>query len=158
MTPPDLDRLESLIHRTLRSLPDRPAPRTLEARVTAALDRQADLPWWRRSFSRWPQSARYGVFATAAASAALLVLFSRGPFATRAFGALAEGFPWIVAAQSVGAGLLETGRSVATAIPPTWIYGAAILLTGCYALLIGLGAAVYRTFYRRRPALAAVSP
>lgn len=56
-------RLERLLDRTLRGLPVRRAPATLESRVLAELARRAALPWWRRSFVHWPQAAR-AVFAS----------------------------------------------------------------------------------------------
>ena len=64
MTP---DELEKFIHRTLRSLPDRRAPATLEARVAAALEARAAIPWWHKSWTYWPQWVR-----------ALFVLFCGG--------------------------------------------------------------------------------
>lgn len=45
------EKLERLIHRTLRDLAPRRAPRTLEARVFAELERRAALPWWRQSYA-----------------------------------------------------------------------------------------------------------
>lgn len=37
--------LEKLIHQTLRALPDRKAPRSLEHRVLAAIAARQALPW-----------------------------------------------------------------------------------------------------------------
>ena len=51
-------QLARLFERTLRDLPLRRAPSTLEARVLSELRRRASLPWWRRSFSHWPALAR----------------------------------------------------------------------------------------------------
>jgi hypothetical protein len=34
------------------------------------------------------------------------------------------------------------------AIPPGWVLGATTLLVGSYALVLGLGAAAYRTFFK----------
>ena len=43
--------LEKLIHQTLRSLPARRAPLSLESRVRAAIEARAALPWWKQSFA-----------------------------------------------------------------------------------------------------------
>ena len=51
------DELERFIHQTLRALPDRKAPGTLEARVLAEVERRAAIPWWHKSWSYWPQPA-----------------------------------------------------------------------------------------------------
>ena len=83
MKDPDL---ENFIHQTLRSLPDRPAPRSLESRVLAAIEARAALPWWKQSFAQWPVAARfvwlYGIIAVVAGSYAML--FSLGATAYRA--------------------------------------------------------------------------
>jgi hypothetical protein len=39
-------KLERLIHETLRELPARQAPSSLENRVLAELARRTALPWW----------------------------------------------------------------------------------------------------------------
>jgi hypothetical protein len=157
MPSPDPEKLERLIHRTLRELPDRPAPRSLAARVEAALAQRAASPWWRRSYADWPRGLRYAVLFLGVLAAAALVVVSRSPIGARAFGALAVSFPWIALLQTLGASLLETMHGVFDAIPAAWLYSGLVLLVACYALLLGLGAAVYRTFFRR-PALHPLSP
>ena len=52
------DRLERLTAEVLRELPPRRAPRTLEARVLAELERRAAKPWWQSSFMEWPALVR----------------------------------------------------------------------------------------------------
>lgn len=47
-------KLEELIHRELQKLPERRAPETLIPRVLAAIQAQAERPWWRQSWSAWP--------------------------------------------------------------------------------------------------------
>ena len=54
--------LEKFIHQTLRALPARRAPHSLESRVRAAIAARAALPWWRQSFARWPLAARVAFF------------------------------------------------------------------------------------------------
>jgi hypothetical protein len=157
MPSPDPEKLERLIHQTLRALPDRPAPSTLEASVVAAIGRREALPWWRRTYADWPPSLRCAFLLVAIVAAAALVAFSRSPVAAKAFSRVALSFPWIAFLQSIGASLMDTARIVFDAIPAAWIYSTVVLLAGCYALLIGLGAAVYRTYFRRRPALRSLS-
>jgi hypothetical protein len=157
MPSPDPEKLESLIHDALRALPTRPAPFTLEPRVATAIARRAALPWWRRAYADWPRGWRYAFLLMLALAVTALFAFGRSPASAQAFSAVALSFPWIAFLHSIGASLLETVRIVFGAIPPAWIYSAIVLLAGCYALLIGLGAAVYRTFFRRRPALRPLS-
>src|SRR5687768_72038 len=54
----DHEKLENLIGQVLHEQPLRRAPRTLEARVFAALERRAAVPWWHKSFMHWPVAAR----------------------------------------------------------------------------------------------------
>jgi hypothetical protein len=157
MSSPDPDKLERLLHQTLRALPDRPAPATLEASVVAALGRRAGLPWWRRPYTHWPRSLRVAFLIVAILAAVALVAFGRSPVAARAFSRVALSFPWIAFLQSIGASLMDTARIVFDAIPAAWIYSTVVLLAGCYALLIGVGAAVYRTYFHRRSALGSLS-
>ena len=58
MTPESEKNLEQLISRTLRDLPPRRAPRSLESRVLAALEHQAVIPWYHKSWSYWPAAIR----------------------------------------------------------------------------------------------------
>jgi hypothetical protein len=51
-------KLERLIHRELRSLPDRPAPESLLPRVMAAIRERQSLPWWARPWTSWPRGAQ----------------------------------------------------------------------------------------------------
>src|SRR4051812_41007428 len=58
MNPHDEQKLERLIHQTLREIPARRAPRSLEQRVMAELERRASQPWWKQSVVRWPMGPR----------------------------------------------------------------------------------------------------
>jgi hypothetical protein len=146
--PPDTDRLEGLLDRTLRRLPLRRAPRTLEARVLGELNRRASQPWWRRSFTHWPHAARAGFVATGVALAGLVLLGgSRLAMALRTLEVAGPASAWLrrVAAGAGAAGNLAA--SLADAIPQGWLdlgLAAAIVL---YACLFGLGAAAYRMLY-----------
>ena len=135
-----IDPLERLFERTLHQLPLRCAPPTLESRVVGELERRAGLPWWRRSFTHWPLLARAGFLVI---SGLLIKLTLVGAAAV----ADVRSLPW---ARQVG-GLMASGGSLATllahAAPPDWLYGGIAVCAVLYAVLFGLGAAVYRTLY-----------
>jgi hypothetical protein len=146
----DFDSLEQRLHRGLRQLPAREAPRTLEARVLAELARCGALPWWRRSYAHWPVGVRYAFIVILAAAAAGVLLFSRSAVTAEAVSSLATHFPWIAFLQSLVASLRDTASAIFDAVPNAWLYGAGAVLALCYAALFGLGTALYRVFYRPR--------
>lgn len=147
------DPLEALIHRTLRTQPLRRAPRALEARVFAALARQAALPWWHKSYAFWPAPMRAAFFVLSAIAAAALVagiyLLSRGASA-QLMREVASRFGWLAVVRQLFAAAAETSSVVWRAIPPLWLVGGAALLVSAYATLIGVGAVAYRTFSTAR--------
>ena len=140
-------RLEKLVDRALRAQPLERAPRSLERRVFAEIERLAALPWWHKSFSSWPIAARVAFlvasvgFVKVALDVAIWLVF---PFETTTSPIdLPPEMSWI---QTVIAALAITFRSV----PPTWLYGAIGLLAIAYAALFGVGATVYRTLHAAR--------
>lgn len=146
MNPQDADRLESSIHRVLRSVPDRRAPAGLQARVLAEIARRQALPWWRKSFAHWPAFVRALFFSGSAVAAALvaagLLYVMRGPGAGVA--GAAESFAWIRAAWNFVASADSSIRQVYAAIPRIWLFGAVALIGSLYALLGAIGATAYR--------------
>ena len=139
---PTPEDLEKLLHRALRDLPDRRAPLTLETRVLAEIGRRAERPWWRRSYLHWPAPMRGGFLVLSAAAAAGTVagLFrlGQGPGTGLWNETVWQRFGWLI---SVGTDLFR-------AIPPFWLYGGLAVLVACYAVLIGVAAAAYRTFFK----------
>jgi hypothetical protein len=135
------DRQESLFDRTLRELPPRRAPSTLESRVLRELERRAALPWWRRSFSHWPVPAR-AVF-LAICLALIRLAFVGGAMAAAGVGSLTWARRFAVLMVSAG----NLAASLARIAPPAWFYDGIAVCAVLYALLFGLGAAVYRTLY-----------
>lgn len=135
------DFLQQLLDRTLRELPLRRAPPTLQARVIGELERRAALPWWRRSFAHWPLPAR----------AAFLVLC--GALIRLAFvggTAAVAGVDSLVWARQAGILLMSLGNvaaAIARISPPHWLYEGAAVCGALYAVLFGLGAMVYRLLY-----------
>jgi hypothetical protein len=146
--------LEKLIHQTLRALPDRRAPHSLESRVLTAINRQAALPWWRQSFLQWPMLVRCGFILVSgglvkvALMAAVWVLagFDGAQF-TDAF---ATPYAWFQQAEAVFGGVTGFFTLLFRNIPPLWLYGGLAFLASLYAMLFGLGAAAYRSLYANR--------
>ncbi len=154
MKSPDDEKLERLIHRTLRELPARRAPHSLEARVLAELERRAALPWWRKSFAHWPMAARVA-FLVAGAGAVAFVLYAAGfvqtGFDSARLAALSTQLSTFAdAALTVGRGIGEFGHAIGRSLPPLWLYGGLAFVGAMYAALFGLGAAAYRTLYVNR--------
>jgi hypothetical protein len=145
MPPHEPKDAERRIHEVLRALPHRPAPRTLEQRVMAELQRRESRPWWRRSYIFWPMALRSAFLLVAAATA---VALAAGPH--RVFDALARRFEWIASLQSLEESLVGMAQDVFHAVPPAWFYIGLGTVAVCYAALAGLGAAAYRIFVKPR--------
>ncbi|HME39561.1 MAG TPA: hypothetical protein VKG63_11450 [Steroidobacteraceae bacterium] len=145
---PSETELERLLDRTLRALPLRRAPPTLESRVLGELERRAAQPWWRRSFSHWPLFARLGFVVTAAALAGLALLGGSWPgTALQSLQVAGPASTWLQPAAAITGAAGSVAASLVNSIPQTWIdlgLGAAVVL---YATLFGLGAAAYRMLY-----------
>jgi len=134
------EALERLLGRALRDLPLRRAPATLESRVFGELQRRAALPWWRRSFAHWPPLAR-AVFLVIC-GALIKLAFLGGATAV----AGARSLSW---AREAGMLVASAGNlaAVIAHTPPAWVYEALAVCAVLYAILFGLGAAVYRALY-----------
>jgi hypothetical protein len=133
--------LERLVDRALRELPLRRAPLTLESRVIGELARRAALPWWRRSFAYWPLLAR-AVFLVIC-GALLRLAFLGGATAVAGVRSLS----WTRELGAIAASAANLAALVAHTVPPTWAYEGIAVCAALYAVLFGLGAAVYRTLY-----------
>ena len=149
MNPGNNDKhVEEMVHQALRELPARRAPRSLEQRVLAEIERRAALPWWRKSFTHWPAPARAG-FVIVCAALVVLALVGRvwmmagfDPAALKP--AFAQPFVWIeslwVAVRAVAGSFEIVFRN----IPPAWLYGSLVFFGSMYAALFGLGAAALK--------------
>jgi hypothetical protein len=147
MTSEHQDNLERLVDRALRAQPALQAPRSLEARVFAEIERRAAQPWWHKSFSSWPIAARLAFLVASVGFAKLgldVAIWLVSPFETTTSPFdLPPEMSWV---QTVIAALAITFRS----LPHTWLYGAIVLLAIAYATLFGIGATVYRTVHAAR--------
>jgi len=148
------DELERFIHRTLRSLPDRHAPATLESRVLAAIESRAAIPWWHKSWACWPSWVRT-VFVLFCGSLAGLIIYGSMVLrpdvdATQLNTTFAPVLNLIRSVASLGRGFADCVAVIGRNIPSMWLYGAVLFVGGLYAMLFGLGAAAYRTLSANR--------
>ena len=135
------DASERLLDRALHELPPRRAPLTLETRVYSEIARRAALPWWRLSFVHWPLLARAAFLVIC--GGLIRVAFLGGASAIAALRSLS----W---AREVGEIMVSAGNLAALLArisPPAWVYAGIAVCAVLYAVLFGLGAAVYRTLY-----------
>lgn len=146
-------KLERLIQKTLRELPTRRAPGSLENRVFAELERRAALPWWRKSYAHWPLPARCAFLLGSAAvlkaviMAAIWVMvgFETGPFNE----AFSSSYAWAHAIGDFMHSVVEFGGAVLSTVPRFWLYAGGVCLASMYATLLGLGAFTYRLFHAK---------
>jgi len=145
--------LEQAIHRELRALPLRPAPRTLESRVLAEIERRATVAWYHRSWSYWPMPVRavFLVLGTAFAAVAVAAFYrlSQGAAAETVLHDVATGFGWFTRLVAAVSWTFNIIQQLVAAIPPLWLYGGLAFIGSLYAVFVGVGAAAYRYLYRR---------
>jgi hypothetical protein len=137
------DDLERFIDRTLRELPQRQAPRTLESRVLAELARRAALPWWRRHFMHWPLIARVAFLLASFGSVTVMWIFT----STDVFRDSTSPPTWIRSLSHVTSSMIDLSASLVGMIPPALLYSALAFCVLLYGTLLGLGAVGYHTLY-----------
>jgi hypothetical protein len=144
--PEEWDRL---LDRTLRELPLRRAPSTLETRVFGELARRAALSWWRRSFAHWPHLARATFLVIC--GALIMVAFVGGDTVVATVRALLDSgalsLPWLHQAWVLVGSAGNLVALLARIVPPAWAFAGIAAGALLYAVLFGLGAAVYHTLY-----------
>lgn len=149
MTP---EELEKFIHQQLRGLPDRPAPRSLESRVMAALQHQAVIPWYHQSWSYWPAPLRMAFLVVAVgATVAVLAGFYLGfnaPEASAVVAQASERLSIFSRIYHVANWISAFCTQVVGSIPPLVLYAGLAVIAAIYATFLGLGAAAYRALYR----------
>jgi len=151
MMKPNPEDLEKLIHDSLRSLPERRAPRSLEDNVWAAIQAQQAQPWWRQSFGHWPMAVRAGFLAFTGLLAATLIA-SIIHWGGQVDTASALSGPEMILAKITGFGsaLHRIWALVLRAIPAVWLYGGLAFIAVMYVTLIGVSATAYRTLISKR--------
>ena len=151
MSKPNPEDLEKLIHESLRSLPERRAPHSLEANVWAAIEAQQSLPWWRQSFAHWPMAARATFLAfTGLLAAALIASIIQWGGQVDTSSALSGPEMVLSKLKGFSSGLHSIWAFLLRAIPTAWLYGGLALLAVMYVTLIGVGATAYRTLISKR--------
>lgn len=149
---PSPEELEQLIHQTLRALPDRRAPRSLEGRVLAAIAARQALPWWKQSFAAWPIAVRIvfmvGSCALVAALAGAWMIYGADQPDVSAL--MARPLAIVAALRELVHVVVGFGAMLLRHIPTLWLYGALAALFGMYVTLFGVGATAYRTLYANR--------
>jgi len=145
-------KLEELIHRELRNLPELQAPATLILRVRSALAAQARQPWWQRPLVTWPLGLRLAFTA--------LLLGSLG--AAGFYGAeISYGWGFVVQkiTQSFASfvPLWERLASLANAVlvlcrafSSHFLIYAAVLLGVMYLACVGIGTLCFRVAFAKR--------
>jgi hypothetical protein len=143
------DDLARSLGRMLHELPLRSAPATLQVRVLAELERRAALAWWRCSFSQWPLLARAAFLVVSVALIRLALLggavAAAGVRSLHDSGMLSPSW-----AHDAGVLTATAGNVIvllARTVPPAWAYTGIAAGAMLYAVLFGLGAALYRTVY-----------
>lgn len=154
MNPNDQRKLEQFVSAAVRDLPLRPAPSALEMRVQAEIARRAALPWWRKSFLKWPLGARAAFVVLCGLVVRFVLMAIASPSAVSAAeqvkAKVQSDFVWLDAAGALASALLHSVDAVVSAVPILWLYGAAAIFVALYIALFGLGAAAYRTLYASR--------
>jgi hypothetical protein len=154
MNPNDQQKLERFIHRTLREMPARHAPSTLEQRVLAEIERRAALPWWHQSFAHWPLAARLAFLVVSAMLVGVAwnaTLWAFAGFEAAQFQQIfATQLGWIENARVVIRAIVGFGEIILRNIPALWLYGSLAVAGALYAAFFGLGAAAYRSLYAHR--------
>lgn len=151
---PNPDNLEKAIHATLRGLPTRKAPSTLEARVLAEIVRRQALPWWKRSWAFWPTPVRWTFLILSAALSGLLIAAGVAVFdsssAQRFAHVFAEPLASFSGILSAFHALSNACRNILGLIPPLWLYGALAAVSLLYTIVFLVGATAYRVLWQSR--------
>lgn len=150
MTGPDdnFDELERFIDKTLRALPQRQAPRTLESRVFAEITRRAALPWWRKHFAQWPFAARLGFLLACFGSVKLAFVVVMWVSARAdAFRFLSSPPAWIHGLGHVMSSMANLFVLLVGLIPSGLLYSLMALCLLLYGTLLALGAVGYHILY-----------
>ncbi len=150
MKPHDEQKLERLIHQTLREAGPRRAPRTLEERVMTEIARRAALPWWKQNFAHWPVGVRVAFLAVSGVMIAAAMWLTGSVDAAPVRAAVTSQLAWLDTAAVVGRALRDFVVLTIDGLPALWLWGGLAIVASLYAMLFGLGAAAYRTLYAAR--------
>jgi len=148
------EQLEQKIHAVLREQPLRPAPRSLEARVRGEIARRQALPWWHRSYACWPQPIKLTFLVVATGLAAAMLLLFMPVLGVVSGDALRQIFQPISGVvhtlRAASSALLGLVTPTVPEISSTYLYGGLAIISGAYAVMLGLGATAYRVLWQHR--------
>lgn len=146
------DALAQLIDRTLRDQPPMSAPRTLEARVLAEIERRAAREWWREGFVRWPVGLQVAFVLASLVVVKFVVEGVVGLIAaikaSSMMSMLQAPLDGVRVLVDVLLSFVEVIGDVISAFPSQWLYLGVFVGMAAYAALFGMSAAVYRTLYK----------
>lgn len=141
-------KLEALIHRELRQLPERPAPATLVHRVMLAVHARAKRSWWERSWVSWPLGLQMISLAVLLASAALVSYFlgaaSDGVNVTSISSKLVESFAWLKPVWEIGTALVGALSVVLRVTSQQFLLIGGAVVALAYVTCVGLGTVCVR--------------
>ena len=153
-TPDNDPKLERIIHQTLRDLPLRRAPHSLEQRVFAEIQRRAGLAWWRRSFGYWPLAAQAAFIVLSAGLVKFALMLGMWVMAgfddAKLKEAVAQPVVWLENVLVVVRSITGFFEVIFRNIPSLWIYGGLLFFAAMYVTLFGLGAAAYKAIRAQR--------
>lgn len=143
------EELEAKMHALLREQPPRRAPRSLEQRVLAEIARREALPWWQKNIMHWPLLVQVAFLLVSVGVVAAAGLAAVTIFADQSLGAAVRLTiqPAISAWETfraAGVALADVVRGWIPTIPPLWLYLGLGAIGTAYAMLLGLGATLYR--------------
>jgi uncharacterized membrane protein len=149
----DQARLEQLIAAGLQQQPRLKAPEALQSRVFAEIARRAALPWYHHSFRGWPMLMQISFVFTALATVVLarsVILWSHPIHAASELAAPVTGRLTFVesmgSAWSAFASMFSAiGNAALHRVPGFWLVVGIGVAAAMYAVLAGIGVAVYRT-------------
>jgi hypothetical protein len=146
------EQLEQLVHRELRALPPRKAPRTLEARVFAAIEQRNAIAWWHKSWSYWPAGVKAAFAFVATAFAGTITAASYSLFAgvnpETVAAEAGERLNFFAKLWHAATWTVDLVSGLIGSIPPLWLYGGLAFIAMLYATFFGLGAFAYRALSR----------
>ncbi|MBI1177148.1 hypothetical protein GC207_06875 [bacterium] len=153
----DESKLEQVLHRELRELPDLRAPATLAPRVLAALAARHRAPWWKKSWVDWPPGLRVAFLSLSLlVTGGLVYLGLQVPHvvgATALAGEVSATFTgWYASVEpyvSFVTRLTGALELVLKAAPASLWWGLAAVVGLAYATCIGLGTLGYRVAFNR---------
>ncbi len=141
-------KLEQLISRELKKLPDLQAPPALLRNVMARVRTFSAQPWWQRPWIQWPIAARVAISAiligmVTGLSVMTLPVPTLGSVAAR----VQEQLSSMTSLFGLCVTLIRAAMLVFTSIPSTAVWAIGVMIAVMYAAFLGFGTVLYRVTY-----------